>query len=197
MSKWREISFPVDSPRSPLLVIEDHRAAVLADPLRWRILEALGGGKSLAEISGLVGVTDARILYHLSRLIQAEAVMADGDSDDPREQRYLPAAANIRVRESDVPNGGVPEAIPIEIANDFNQGFREAMEGMVGSAARIVSQNRARLSDAQASEFARRLLELVEQYFPPGKRDRAGIKFGFYGILTPIDLHPLSDTLGE
>ena len=197
MSKWREISFPVDSPNSPLLVVEDDRAAVLADPLRWRILEALGGGKSLAEISERVGVTDARVLYHLSRLIQAEVVIADGDSDDPREQRYLAAAANIRVRESEVPNGGVPEAIPIDIANDFNQGFREAMEGMVGSSPRVVSQNRARLSDAQAAEFAGRLLELIEEYFPPGKGDRSGIKFGFYGVLTPIDLHPLSDTLGE
>ena len=54
--------------------------------------------------------------------------------------------------------------------------------------------NRARLSEEQASEFGRRLLALIEEYFPPGKGDQSGIKYGFYGILTPIDLHPLDDS---
>ena len=50
------------------------------------------------------------------------------------------------------------------------------------------------LSEEQAAEFGRRLLALIEEYFPPGKGDRSGIKYGFYGILTPIDLHPLGDS---
>ena len=49
----------------------------------------------------------------------------------------------------------------------------------------------------QAAEFGRRLLALIEEYFPPGKGDRSGIKYGFYGILTPIDLHPLEDSETE
>ena len=57
-----------------------------------------------------------------------------------------------------------------------------------------VNHNRARLSEEQAAEFGRRLLALIEEYFPPGKGDRSGIKYGFYGILTPIDLHPLGDS---
>ncbi|MCZ6781520.1 MAG: hypothetical protein O7C73_07755 [Nitrospirae bacterium] len=47
------------------------------------------------------------------------------------------------------------------------------------------------MSEEQASEFSRRLLALIEEYFPPGKGDQSGIKYGFYGVLTPIDLHPL------
>lgn len=206
MSKWREISFPVDSSRTPELVINDDRAAVVADPLRWQILEGLGGGESLAEISERVGVTDARVLYHLSRLVDAEAVIEEGKRDDPRGQRYRAAAAKIRVRE---PDGRVeddrslegllhsddPEAIPIEVSNDFNQAFREVTEGLFGPTPRILSHNRSRLSEAQAAEFTHRLIELVNEYFPPGKGDRTGIKYGFYGVFTPIDLHPLSDTL--
>ena len=33
----------------------------------------------------------------------------------------------------------------------------------------------------------------IEEYFPPGKGDRSGIKYGFHGVLTPIDLHQLGD----
>ncbi len=206
MGRWREISFPVDSPSETELVIDDDRAAVLTDPLRWQILEGLGGGESLAEVSERVGVTDARVLYHLSRLADAGAVIEEGKSADPRDQCYRAAAAKIRVRE---PNGRVeedrslegllhsddPEAIPIEVSNDFNQAFREVTEGLFGPARRYLLHSRSRLSDGQAAEFADRLTELINEYFPPGKGDRSGIKYGFYGVFTPINLHPLSDTL--
>lgn len=85
-------------------------------------------------------------------------------------------------------------AIPADVAFQFNQAFREAAEGMYGPSFQAsVNHNRARLSEAQAAEFNRRLLALIEEYFPPGKGDRSGIKYGFHGVLTPIDLHPLGD----
>ncbi len=86
------------------------------------------------------------------------------------------------------------EAMPSDVASQFNQAFREAAEGLYGSAFQLsVNHNRARLSEAQAAEFNRRLLALIEEYFPPGKSDRSGTKYGFHGVLTPIDLHPLGD----
>ena len=42
MSVWRELTFPTNSLEDVVLVIEDDRAKVLADPLRWRILEKYG-----------------------------------------------------------------------------------------------------------------------------------------------------------
>ena len=198
MSTWRELTFPTGSLKDSVLVIEDDRANVLADPLRWRILEILGAGKSVAEISQTLDVTDARVLYHLQRLAQTGVVHLEEDGADPQEWRCLPAVGTIRVRETRAANDQIAEAIPTDVVGQFNQAFREAAEGLYGSTfQQSVNHNRARLSEEQAAEFGRRLLALIEEYFPPGKGDRQGIKYGFYGILTPIDLHPLGDAATE
>ena len=198
MSTWRELTFPTNSLKDAVLVIEDDRASVLADPLRWRILEILGEGKSVAEISQTLDVTDARILHHLQRLEQTGVVRLEEDGADPQEWRCLPAVGKVRVRESRLANDQIAEAMPADVVGQFNQAFREAAEGLYGSTfQQSVNHNRARLSEEQAAEFGRRLLALIEEYFPPGKGDRQGIKYGFYGILTPIDLHPLGDSETE
>ncbi len=198
MSTWRELTFPTGSLKDAVLVIEDDRASVLADPLRWRILEILGEGKSVAEISQTLDVTDARMLYHLQRLAQIGVVRLDEDGADPQEWSCLPAAGTIRVRETLSMGDQIAEAIATDVVSQFNQASREAAEGLYGSTfQQSVNHNRARLSEEQAAEFGRRLLALIEEYFPPGKGDRQGIKYGFYGMLTPIDLHPLGDSEAE
>ena len=198
MSTWRELTFPINSLKDAVLVIEDDRANVLVDPLRWRILEILGAGKSVAEISQTLDVTDARVLYHLQRLEQIGVVHLEEDGTNPQKWRCLPAAGTIRVRETRSANDPTSEAMPTDVVSQFNQAFREAAEGLYGSTfQQSINHNRARLSEEQAAEFGRRLLALIEEYFPPGKGDRSGIKYGFYGILTPIDLHPLGDSETE
>ena len=198
MSTWRELTFPTNSLKDAVLVIEDDRANVLADPLRWRILEILGAGMSVAEISQTLDVTDARILYHLQRLAQTGVVHLEEDGAGSQEWRCLPAVGKVRVRETRSANDQTAEAIPTDVVGQFNQAFREAAEGLYGSTfQQSFNHNRARLSEEQAAEFGRRLLALIEEYFPPGKGDRQGIKYGFYGILTPIDLHPLGDAETE
>ena len=198
MSTWRELTFPTNSLKDAVLVIEDERTEVLADPLRWRILEILGAGKSVAEISQTLDVTDARVLYHLQRLAQTGVVRLEEDGANPQEWRCLPAAGTIRVRETRLTGDQIAEAMPTDVVSQFNQAFREAAEGLYGATfQQSVNHNRARLSEEQAAEFGRRLLALIEEYFPPGKGDRSGVKYGFYGILTPIDLHPLGDAETE
>ena len=198
MSTWRELTFPTNSLKDAVLVIEDERADVLADPLRWRILEILGEEKSVAEISQTLDVTDARVLYHLQRLAQTGVVHLEEDGAGPQEWRCLPAAGKVRVRETRSANDQTAEAMPTDVVSQFNQASREAAEGLYGSRFQMsVNHNRARLSEEQAAEFGRRLLALIEEYFPPGKGDQSGIKYGFYGILTPIDLHPLGDSETE
>ena len=198
MGTWRELTFPTNSSKDAVLVIEDDRANVLADPLRWRILEILGAGKSVAEISQTLDVTDARVLYHLQRLAQTGVVHLEEDGADPQEWRCLSAAGTIRVRETRATGEQIAEAMPTDVVSQFNQASCEAAEGLYGSTFQMsVNHNRARLSEEQAAEFGRRLLALIEEYFPPGKGDRSGIKYGFYGILTPIDLHPLGDSETE
>ena len=194
MSMWRELTFPTNSSKDAVLVIEDDRANVLVDPLRWSILEILGNGKSVAEISQTLDVTDARVLYHLQRLAQTGVVHLEGDGANPQEWRCLPATGKVRVRDTSAVQDQIAEAMPTDVVSQFNQAFREAAEGLYGSTfQQSINHNRARLSEEQAAEFGRRLLALIEEYFPPGKGDRAGVKYGFYGILTPIDLHPLGD----
>ena len=198
MSTWRELTFLTNSLKDAVLVIEDERANVLADPFRWRILEILGEGKSVAEISQTLDVTDARVLYHLQRLAQTGVVHLEEDGTNPQKWRCLPAVGKVRVRDTSAAQDQIAEAMPTDVVSQFNQAFREAAEGLYGSTfQQSINHNRARLSEEQAAEFGRRLLALIEEFFPPGKGDRSGIKYGFYGILTPIDLHPLGDSETE
>ncbi len=197
MSAWHELTFPDQSLKNEVLVIEGDGASLLTDPLRWRILETLGDGKSVAELSQRLEVTDARVLYHFKKLAQTGAVYLKKDGKIPREWRCLPAAGKIRVREVSPLNEQIPVAMPVEVVGQFNQAVREAAEGLYGPTFQTsVNHNRARISEEQASEFGRRLLGLIEEYFPPGKGNRGGIKYGFYGVFTPIDLHPLGDSAG-
>ena len=129
MSTWRELTFPTNSLKDAVLVIEDDRASVLADPLRWRILEILGEGKSVAEISQTLDVTDARVLYHLQRLAQTGVVHLEEDGAGSQEWRCLPAVGKVRVRETRSANDQIAEAIPTDVVGQFNQAFREAAEG--------------------------------------------------------------------
>ena len=220
MTRWREITFSVDESDSTgtdphsaetdhenaKIVIEDERAGVLADPLRLRMLEILGEGKTVTEISEALDVTDARVLYHVRRLAETGVVTLKDTGDDCRNWRCVPVASAVRFRvdpgdenRGDAANLGkeavsADAAIPADVAGQFNQAFRESAEGMYGPSFQAsVNHNRARLSEAQAAEFNRRLLALIEEYFPPGKGDRSGIKYGFHGVLTPIDLHPLGE----
>ncbi len=194
MNAWRELHFPFGISKDAALVIEDDRASVILDPLRWRMLEILGAGKSVAEISRALDVTDARVLYHLQKLARTGVVVLEAGAR-PGDRRCLPAAGLIRVREHLDSDDRQEEAMPSDLAFQFNQAFREAAEGMYGPGYQMsVNHNRARLSEEQAAEFSRRLLALIEAYFPPGKGDRRGTKYGFYGVLTPIDLHPIEDT---
>ena len=209
MTTWRELTFPTDCRQEEVLVIDDDRAIIINDPLRWRILEILGAGKSVAEISETLDVTDARILYHLHRLAETGVVTLKEDDageqdsgSSSREWRCLPAAGKIRVRVKHEDDDAFEkadnhdmEAMPPDVADQFNQAFREAAEGLYGSTFQTsLNHNRARLSERQAAEFNRRLLALIEEYFPPGKGDPSGIKYGFHGVLTPIDLHPIEES---
>lgn len=191
MAHWRELTFP-DAKTASVLVIDDERVDVLADPLRLRILETLGEGKSVAEISSMLGVTDARVLRHLERLADSDVVYLDKTDRDPRAWRCVPAAGRIRFPDPIDETTETTEPMPREVVCQFNQAFRESADGIFGpNFQSSVNHNRARLSEEQAAEFNRRLLSLIEEYFPPGRGDPSGIKYGFFGVLTPIDLHPI------
>ena len=192
MAGWTEFTFPGATGKCTVLVIDDERVSLLADPLRRRILETLGEGKTVAEISSTLGVTDSRILRHLERLAESDVVHVQKNSGDPRTWRCHPAAAKVRVRDTLDETAKTPEPVPPEIVSQFNQAFRESADGIFGPDFQSsVNHNRARLSERQAAEFNRRLLDLIEDYFPPGKGDPSGIKYGFFGVFTPIDLAPL------
>ena len=192
MAGWTEFTFPGETGKRTVLVIDDERVDLLADPLRRRILETLEEGKTVAEISSDLDVTDTRVLRHLERLAESDVVHLQETGSDPRAWRCHPAAARVRVRDTLDETAKTPEPVPPEIVSQFNQAFRESADGIFGPNFQCsVNHNRARLSEGQAAEFNRRLLSLVEEYFPPGKGDPSGIKYGFFGVFTPIDLAPL------
>lgn len=191
----REIEYPTaEGPE--LLQFEGEPGRTVLDPLRWRALETIGHGKSLPALSNELGVTDARLLYHLQRLADVGAVVLHRTDSTSKGWHCMPAARKLRVRVDDTA-ATEEDPIPESISDDFNQAAREVREGLYGTGRPVsVNHNRSRLSEEQAAEFNRRLFALIEEFFPPGKGDQTGIKYGFHGVFTPIDLHPFEDSEG-
>jgi DNA-binding transcriptional ArsR family regulator len=176
MSEWLELALRTGGGDEETLVLSDERATVGA-------------------ISDSLGVTDARILYHLRKLAAVGVISLDEEGEDRRAWSCSPSVGRLRARLRTPESSDV---IPGDVAGEFNQASREVAEGLYGAGYQVsFNHNRARLSDAQAAEFSHRLLELIEDYFSPGKGDESGVKYGFLGVLTPIDIHPLPDPDSE
>lgn len=79
---------------------------------------------------------------------------------------------------------------------DYEQAFADAESGMFGDDfVQTAGEHGARVDRARVAEFNQRLLSLIGEYFSPAGADpTASPKYGFRWVLTPVDLHPLSDT---
>jgi hypothetical protein len=142
---------------------------------------------SLQDLAEKTGATDSRLLWHLLQMRDAGEVTGEVDH---LWSRTAHGASFIEA----IASNGTHQAIPDHVAEDFDDAFLEAAEGLFGSREHQASgEHRTRLSSEQAAEFGDRLLALVNEYFAPGKGDRTGVKYGLHWVLTPIDLHPLDD----
>jgi hypothetical protein len=153
--------------------------------LRRRLLLHLDQGRTLGELAQETGATDARVLWHLERMANEGQVeiLEDGHTWHRRNQ----AIPSPSPEPTDI-------AFPPRLVEDFEDAYRELGDGLYGpDAVHASGEHRTRLSTTQASEFQARLLDLVAEYFAPGKGDRSGVKYGFHWVLTPIDLHPLGE----
>lgn len=118
---WREIVFK-EAEGQDVLEISDDRSALLLDPLRWRVLEAVGTGTTLGKLASELEVTDTRLLYHLRLLVDAGVLRMEQASPSARNRLCTPVARRLRVavRDPVAEDAGTP--IPAMIASGFNPG---------------------------------------------------------------------------
>lgn len=163
----------------------DSADRITDQPLFPRILAALAQPVTLEELSGDLDVTDSRLDWHLQSLAEESLVELDTDQRWTRTATGAQLASHL-VIDRDGPFGaGV---------YDLDQAYAEARAGLYGNTfLQRFGHHAARLSDAQASEFAPRLETLAAEYFAPGRGDRSGLKYGLSWAITPVDLHPLDD----
>jgi hypothetical protein len=156
-------------------------------PLLPSILAGLERPRTLDELATDLGVTDGRLAWHMTKLDEQGHVVFSAETGRWRRTESGSAALESVVVVSSGP-------FSPHVVADFDQAFAEARLGLFGSGFTQGSgEHRTRLSAGQASEFARRLHELIAEYFAPGQGDRDGIKYGLFWTVTPIDLHPLDD----
>lgn len=162
-------------------------------PLPPRILAALNGDPAtLADLSARLDVTDARLQWHLRRMHDAGQVAVETGAETETETWTL-TAQGAEQRHSMVV--GEQGAIPPHIVERFEQAFAECRMGLYGSQfVQNGGEHGSRMSTEQAAEFSERLMALIAEYFAPGRGDRTGTKYGLHWTLTPVDLHPLSDS---
>jgi hypothetical protein len=154
-------------------------------PLRRRILATLDREQSLSELAASLRVTDARLLWHLERLEAARQV-------SPTAGRWTRTASGDEAATRNP--AGSRQVLPQDAVHDYEQAIAETQDGLHGDDfVQCGGEHGSRMSREQAEEFGDRLQSLVAEYFAPGRGDRSGTKYGFYWILSPVDLHPLGD----
>ena len=98
------------------------------------------------------------VTWNVSRT-RKSYILKKPDSD-PRAWRCVPAAGKIRFPDPIDQTTETTEPMPREVVCQFKQAFRESADGIFGPRFQSsVNHNRARLSEEQAAEFNRRLLE--------------------------------------
>lgn len=149
------------------------------------IVRTLDAPKSPAEIADELQVTDARVLWYLTRLAEESRV----EENDGRWSR-TDSATEYLSRPGQVTDDVT--VLPGRTVYDYQQAFADADAGMFGPTfVRQGGEHGSRMSYEQVQEFNERLQALIGEYFGPGKGDRQGTKYGLHWVLTPTDLHPL------
>ncbi|TDD59055.1 GNAT family N-acetyltransferase [Kribbella antibiotica] len=147
------------------------------------IVRLLESPRTLAELSDVLGVTDARILWYLTKLAAADRVR----ETDGRWIRTQQGATDLATPPPTTDLLG-------STTYDYQQAFADTAAGMFGTTyVQASGEHGGRVPYAQAVEFNQRLQALTAEYFAPDRIDRtASPKYGFHWVLTPTDLHPLA-----
>ncbi|MFI5734520.1 hypothetical protein ACIA49_30670 [Kribbella sp. NPDC051587] len=161
---------------------------VLNSALPRAIVTLLSTPRSLADLANLLEVTDARVLWYLTRLAATGRVtQSDG--------RWSRTQLGIDYLATPQPSSEDHTMLPGRTTYDYQQAFADAQAGMFGPTyVQAGGEHAGRVSYARAVEFHQRLQDLIAEYFAPESIDRAATpKYGFHWVLTPTDLHPLND----
>ncbi|MFB6723409.1 GNAT family N-acetyltransferase [Kribbella sp. NPDC056345] len=163
-------------------------AGALDSALPRDLVRRLSSPRSLRELADELHVTDARVLWYLTKLADA-GLVAQSDELWVRTSLgadYLgtpqPATDDITV-------------LPGRTTYDYQQAFADSRAGMFGATfVQASGEHGGRVPYARVVEFNQRLQDLIAEYFAPDRIDRsASPKYGFHWVLTPTDLHPLDD----
>jgi len=159
----------------------------LDSELPREIVRRLAAPRSLTDLAAELQVTDARVLWYLTRLAESGVVeQADGLwGRTPLSAEYLAGASTV----------GDFAVFPGSTTYDYRQAFADARAGMFGTTyVQASGEHGGRVPYERAVEFNQRLQSLIAEYFAPDRIDRdATPKYGFHWVLTPTDLHPLDD----
>lgn len=152
------------------------------------IVRRLESPRSLAELADDLEVTDARVLWYLTKLAAARLVE---QSDD----RWVRTPSGVDYLGTAPPATDDFTVLPGRTTYDYQQAFADSLAGMFGSTfVQASGEHGGRVPYARAVEFNQRLQDLIAEYFAPDRIDRsASPKYGFHWVLTPTDLHPLDE----
>ncbi|WP_460521762.1 hypothetical protein [Flindersiella endophytica] len=152
------------------------------------IVRLLYAPKTLTQLSEELQVTDARVLWYLTKLAGTGRVQ----ELDGRWARTPSAADYLATRP---PASADHTTLPGRTVYDYQQAYADAAAGMFGPTfVQASGEHGGRVPYERVVEFNERLLSLIAEYFAPDRIDRAASpKYGFHWLLTPTDLHPLDD----
>lgn len=154
-----------------------------------QVLALLERPQRLETLAERLSVTDARILFYLEQLDDLGWVSPDHD----HWHRTNNAPAPRQAGPSDAAAATPFTILPLPSIFDYQQAFADA-DVFGDSIIQTGGEHAGRVSRQRVEEFTERLVSLVAEYFGPDAIDpTATPKYGFRWVLTPVDLHPLSD----
>lgn len=151
----------VSGPADAFDLTDPRAIKAIAHPARWRIVEELYTGRTLTatEAGALVGLSGSAMSYHL-RTLARYGLVEQGESTDGRERPWQRTARSLNMSEA----RHTPLLRPL-LATILNSLQRMADTSLDGDEnALALTRGRLRMTDEQARELDRRVLELIKDF---------------------------------
>jgi len=189
----------MSDPKAPTVHLDRTALAVLAHPLRSRLLAELrvGGPATATTLAAVLHTNSGATSYHLRKLAQAALVVDSGQGRG--RQRLWSANTEIRPRDEDPGDDADAEAALTWLARDYLRHFTDRAEewldtqdgwpadwrGQVG-----LSDHLVQVTAGQLSALREDLAEVLERYRRVGAGNPSAKRVSVYVCPLPVDRPP-------
>lgn len=187
------VAFTIEPVGEPLVIDNPATVKVVYDPVRFRIISALGAPMSVKELAEALETTPNRLYYHV-RTLERHGIIKVAEErrvGSNIENAYLRAADHF-VLSGELARVTPPPHLPQALQDALGR-FSRTLDAVgrgkfKGQFSSAMNEAMGRFSLEQVEELTRRLEKLVREFFKQSKgdEDEDHVEYGLLYVLAPF-----------